>query len=252
MSGNDFPSQAKIKSEVRRGNVEHIYPLIVGKAKRLVNKLPDYVRVSYGVEDIIADSVAHASTTVLKEHSNKGPAGYVTYLWTALDNLHKDKLKEVYAEKRFVRGVHSLSTIMATTSSGKEYTLADYICKKEKYAANEERIIRRIDAERAFLKLYLDASVEVRRYLVMWILHPSNTKMRRLRYSNSREKIVGDKTLLREIKGGFKSVDLSMDHCRIIQNDFECRRNICKGIRRIGMDKSLAAVIEKLAVQSRP
>lgn len=243
--------QHKIKSEVKKGNVEHILPLVAGKARATLEHIPPHARVWFDLEDLIAEGVGHASTVVMKAHSSRKAAGYVTYLYKSLDNLYKDKLKEAYAEKRFVRSIYSMDSTTILSRSGKEMLLKDFLChRRDRYTADEEKLIQRIDAERAFLRLYSRSSTRLKKYLIMWLLQPTPPKF----------KFYGNK--FHSAKNEFKDLTpatlIGPEHCRCIWRDLECRRNIARALcrqfrtarqkRNVGQMVSLKEAIEGLLV----
>jgi hypothetical protein len=216
--------QNKVKAEVRKGNVVVILPMVAQKARFTLERMPKYTQPWIGLDDLIAEGVSHATTTVLKAHKNNGEAGYVTYLWTSLDNLYADKLKEAYADKRYQKAEkhQSLDKVVGHADE-RELTLRD-VLKSPKELRNEERIINRIDAERCFLRLYALSSPSLRRYLIMWILQPKNTKLKKYggKFDSAAE----------ELKGSKFVAPLPLDLCHTIWSDYECRRNICRAVCR--------------------
>jgi hypothetical protein len=222
---------AKIKAEVRKGNVEHILPMVALKARATLEKLPKHIQVIYDLDDLIAEGIGHAATAVLKGHSPKKSAGYITYLWKSLDNLYKDKLKQVYAEKRYVKAVYSLENVSVRGQvTGREMTLLDYLSKHpDKFTVNEERLICRIDAERAFIRLYSNSSPRLRRYLIMWLLQPKDTKLKKYgkKFNSAKLELRKFGCFLRFGEQGPAPL-LSLEHCRCIWRDSECRRSICR------------------------
>lgn len=235
--------QHKIKAEVRKGKVENILPMVASKARDTLEKIPEYLHVWFDLDDLIAEGVNKA-IAVVKEHKNDGPAGYTTYLFASLDNHFKDKLKEIFAEKRFVRGLYSLDSVMGKgVESNRGYTLGELLDqniispegidkKATKFTINEERIINRIDAERAFLRLYKHSSPKIRRYLVAWIIQPRNTKMKSLRYSKKKQKFIGDEELAKQLQQDFIDAYLTFSNVDTIIRDAECKRSICRAIIR--------------------
>jgi len=214
--------QAKIKSEVKRGNVEHILPLVASKARETWKHYPKHVQAWISLDDLIAEGVDHAVTVVLKMHSPRKSAGYVTYLYKSLENLYKDKLKALYADKRFVRCILSVDSTNVLTSDGNILNLFEYYKENrpDRYTADEIKIISRIDAERAFIRAYAKSSHRLKKYLIMWILQPTEPKF----------KLYGSKFL--EAKHELKSLApealLGTETCRFIWRDAECRRSICR------------------------
>jgi hypothetical protein len=213
--------QIKIKSEVKRGNVEHVLPMIVKFAHRTYDHFPAHVKTWYDIEDLIADGIGLASTTVLKGHSGKKAAGYVTYLYKSLDNLRKDRLKELFTDKRFVRGVYSIDSTNMMTPDRRIVLMSDLIkTRRDRFVADEERLIQRIDSERAFIKLYAQSSPALKRYLIMWLIQPTETKF----------KLYGGKFL--NARDEFRALSpaalMLPEHCRCVWQDLGCKKNICR------------------------
>lgn len=158
-------SSDPIHLPIKCGNVESVLPMIAKKARATYHKLPAVEQAATSVADLIAEGRNHAVTHVAKKYNPRLKVKFITLLFKSLDNFYADKLKAAYAEKRKV----SLLSIDSDVVNG--IPVAQLV-RKSTLDVIEDRIIARIDAERAFVRAYAESSKLLRQYLIMWLLQP--------------------------------------------------------------------------------
>lgn len=207
----------KQERAVRKGDVSSVFNLIAQFAHETFEKLPLACKSMWTVEDLIAHGVMHTVTYAIKEY--KGPkyknAQFITYLYVALSNLYKDLLKEAYRDKRTVE-VYSMDSQM-WKYSGK---LMDLYSRIVLYGdlKTEDRLVARIDAEKAFLTAYEKASPKLRKHLIHWCIQPKDTK-----YKTTGMKF---RAVVKEFKKLGLDKILTASCIRTIQTDSICRNKI--------------------------
>jgi hypothetical protein len=214
----------RMEVAVRRGDVSAVIALIAKFSHETFAKLPMQYRSWWSVEDLMAYGTGCTVTEAVKTYkkNNKQGAQFITYLYVVLDNLYKDLLTEAYADKRKA-AVFSADTHMAKVN-GIERSMFDVIAKLLKttrYTVEDEAIVR-IDAEKAFLKVYSAASLHLRRHLINWCIAPKVTKY----------KLTGSqfKRALKEFKLEHLDRVLTVEMVRAIQSDALCRNRVVLAI----------------------
>ena len=218
----------KMEVAVRKGDISGIKNLIAKFSQDTYAKLPMSYQTMCSVEDLISLGTIHSVTRIVKLYrANTGrkkkfvtgkvrdEAQFITYAYKALDNLYKDILKEAYREKRVAK-IYSMDT--KVSYKGIELDLHSCVQRLKDKVGIEDSIINRIDAEKAFVKVYKLASPKLRRHLMNWCIQPKITK-----YKLNAGQF---KAAVREYrKAGFGNI-LLPEYIKTIQNDAICRNRV--------------------------
>lgn len=228
----------KMETAVRKGDISSIFNLIAKFANETFAKLPFTYQTVWAVEDLIAYGVSHAVTYVAKEYKNEKykNAQFVTYLYIALENLYKDLIKEAYTDKR-TAVVFSMDTQISHKGQVIE---AGQLVSRYADFRTEERLLLRLDAENAFLKVYREASPKLRKHLIHWCIQPKITKYK---LSGSQFRLV-----IKEFRQKEFGKVLTPELIRTIQTDSICRNRVAIDI--LGVPK-IKSVDSRIIVQKQ-
>lgn len=193
--------------------------MIAQKARATYAKLPTSERSATSVLDLIEDGKIVAITRAAKMWSPKREVKFSTYLFACLDNYYKDVLRAAYSEQRFAHVLSADTTVMVGNVSGRQQYLSDYL-KRSRKDRIEDRLIARIDAERGFVRAYAAADHMLRKYLIRWLLQPEDSKLK-----TGKDFFVAVTDFER-----LGAQHLTIDMCRAIHSDFECRVAIANNI----------------------
>jgi hypothetical protein len=230
-------STEEFVARIQAGRVKAVLPMIAEHARETWYKLPDSEKMVRSLPDLIQEGINHTVTHVAVnfdlsratktsaagtfKDSSKKTIKFSSFLHTALDNFYTDIIRKVYADKRLIpHGMLSADTTRVVVN-GRSISLLDKIklTRKTRYDS-EERIINRIDAERAFIKAYRLASPNLRRHLIKWLLQPKVSRNRKgsdFKYA---------KKEFRQVAKPFLPPSL----CKTIQDDYLCRSNIANQV----------------------
>jgi hypothetical protein len=185
-------------------------------------------------EDLIAAGVAFTVTQAAKTFNPRLGNKFSTYLFDTLENFFKTGgwvgfgvfLSEpMRAKERWEGSTISYESGYIRLSSGRVTTVEKYVARSSHVVSHEDLVVYRIDAERAFGKVYAAASPLLRKYLIRWLLQPKVTKfMNGIAYRAAKH----------EFRTLAKIHILSYPVCQFIINDDVCRKNLCRMILRRG------------------
>ena len=217
------------KCIIRQEDVLAVYPLIYKMAQSTFYKLPKHVQVYLSLEDLIQEgtnfAVERLGVRYYNKAGKKGAASFFTYFYCCLDRHFKKRLTEIYADKRKALAVYSMDSSLVNDSTGRSVPLIERLKKRiDSNNYGEDAIIRRIDAERTFIKMYGKASPRLRKYLIRWILQPTDTKFKL--YGNKFIK-AADEFRLIEIP-----YSIMCETCRCLWRDADARVAVCRKIIR--------------------
>lgn len=190
-------------------------PMIAKMSYDTFNKLPYSERLGLSVEDLISDAKIVIFTRAAKKYNPMMHVKFSTFAFKILENHFKSILRDAYTAKR--SAVLLSLDYQYRTNSGNIQTLYDRMARSKIHCI-ENRLILRIDAERAFIKAYSLASTKLRKYMIAWILQPkASSKIDKLGIDASLAK--------REFKAEAMKY-LTPEICDFIQKDYECRTTI--------------------------
>lgn len=217
-------TKLKRETSIRRGDVSSVWPLIVKFSQETWEKLPSNAKQMHSVEDLKAMGKVHLVTYVAKLYRGKKYKGatILTYAYKSLKNFYRDVLENVYAEKRIARVLSGDAPILNSKDS---VTLFDAIALANKYS-QEDTMLLRYDAEKAFLDVYAKASSHLRKHLIQWCIQPHATK-----YKLTNSKFIKARREFRE--QGFWQI-LTENLVATIQGDAIARSRITLAIMQTG------------------
>ena len=206
---------------IKRGDVSSVLPMITMKANTSWMQLPPHTRAWRSQNDLVAEGVNFTVTKATKYFDPELGNKFSTYLMVALDNFYFNRMEMYRAKERCEEFTVSYERDWVQMASGKWMPVAKYIGKTQRYLETEDRLITKIDAERAFIKVYEGASSSLRKYLIRWLLQPKTTKFKDgTEYRNAK----------REFKRLAKPAKLSYELCQYIVRDNMCRLALCHTI----------------------
>ncbi len=246
----------KLEVALRKGDVSQVEGIIAEHAHATWKKLPEYTKSYMSFDDVMSAGINHTVTNIAKyfksNHKSK-LKGYVrvykgeestettTYIYAALKNFYSSMLEEAYADKRVGVEGNRVKVLSADSTlvdhKGTPVLLFDAIRRNMRHSF-EDAIILRIDAERAFLKVYSQASPHLRKHLINWCIQPSVTK-----YKLSGSKFVKAK---REFRNNDFGKILTSEIVDNIQNDVICRSQI---VVRILKDTRFRTIVKSRVLE---
>lgn len=207
--------EAVVVRSVKEGRMKSILPMIAKKARATFKQLPSSERLGLSVEDLIQEGKILAFSKAARLWNPRKHVKFTTYLFAALDNYYSTRLRDAYAEKR-TGHVYSADTTYGMTPSGSSVLLIDHLRRRSRVEKLEDKLVARIDAERAFVRTYRMASASLRMYMIRWILQPKQSKLK---------DGVASRTAASELRR-ISRLDLAL--CDHIQDDYVARLSIAK------------------------
>lgn len=212
---------------VKKGDVSSVLPMIAEKARATWNRLPQHTRNWYTLNDLMSDGVNFTVTKVVKHYRASEGAKFSTYLYAALDNFYINKVVALTNESRGGKQPYALSfdsgLVKVTSSSGANgfMSVESYLARNQKLGSHEERVVSKVDAERAFLKVYQAATPLLRKYIIRWLLQPKITKFKN-----------GSSFRIASVEFRKLSVvhHFTFELCSFIVDDEQTRLDLCKTI----------------------
>jgi hypothetical protein len=206
----------KMETSVRRGDTSRLLPLLVKFSSETWEKLPNYAQTYISREDLIAEGRNHLVTYVVKMYKGERykNAQFITYAYKALENFYCTMLQDAYRHKRNVRVLSGDQQVMY---GSKPVTLFEAIASANIYNL-EDTMLKRYDAEKAFLKVYALASTHLRKHLISWCIQPTATK-----YKLTNGKFIKAR---REFRAHRLNEILTQEHVAVIQSDAIARSRI--------------------------
>lgn len=202
----------------RRGvDVTGVLPMIWQKARNTHKQLAPHTRNWVSVEDQVSESIVLTLGKAAKGFNRKKKAKFSTYLFKALDNNNINTLVFYSAKERDERRTMSYDSD-SVRRDGTLYPIDFYVQRTKKVDSPEEQVIKKVDAERAFLTTYHQATPLLRRYLIRWLLQPKTTKFK-------------DGSAFRNARKEFRKLcwynNLTLECCQTITEHNQLRTELC-------------------------
>ena len=180
-----FPSRNKPKA------IASVMPMIYKKAHRTKNMLAPATRNWVDIKDLAHDGVVHVLENVIPTFKPKKRL-FSSHAFQLLDHHFQNRVLVSHSDKKYNGTLRASERDARKTISydvpvksprtikqDEERSFLDILADQLPTNSHQDRIITKIDAERAFLPLYKTASPLLRKYLIRWLLQPQITKFKK-------------------------------------------------------------------------